>query len=100
MSDTVPDTKPSTRWFWVGLIVLLAVASIIFILNADGDEEIEQIPDSAITTQEERLNTDLTSDTAERLEQVRGADNLDAEDVDTSGETRTDAVDLTEAPGQ
>lgn len=59
MSDPVPDTNPSTRWLWVGLIVFLAIALVIVLLNADGDEELETIPDHAITTQEERLNTDL-----------------------------------------
>ena len=98
MSDPVPDTNPSSRWFWVGLIVLLAVASIIFFLNADGDEEIETIPDSAITTQEERLNTDLTSDTAEGLEQVRGADAENVQAVESTTETQTGVTDLTEPP--
>ena len=100
MSDPVPDTKPSSRWFWVGMIVLLAVASIIFFRNADGDEEIETIPDNAITTQEERLNTDLTSDTAEGLEQVRGADAGDVQAVENQTETQTASDDLTEAPAQ
>ena len=100
MSDPVPDTNPSSRWFWVGLIVLLAVASIIFFLNADGDEEIETIPDSAITTQEERLNTDLTSDTAEGLEQVRGATAEDVQALENQTETQTGSDDLTEAPAQ
>ena len=100
MSDPVPDTKPSSRWFWVGMIVLLAVASIIFFLNADGDEEIETIPDNAITTQEERLNTDLTSDTAEGLEQVRGADAGNVRALENQTETQTASDDLTEAPAQ
>lgn len=100
MSDPVPDTKPSSRWFWVGMIVLLAVASVIFFLNADGDEEIETIPDSAITTQEERLNTDLTSDTAEALEQVRGATAEDVQALENQTETQTGSDDLTEAPTQ
>ena len=100
MSDPVPDTKPSSRWFWVGMIVLLAVASVIFFLNADGDEEIETIPDSAITTQEERLNTDLTSDTAEALEQVRGADAADVEALENETETQTGSTELTEPPAQ
>ena len=100
MSDPVPDTNPSSRWFWVGMIVLLAVASIIFFLNADGDEEIETIPDNAITTQEERLNTDLTSDTAEGLEQVRGADAGDVRALENQTETQTASDDLTEAPAQ
>ena len=73
MTDPVPDTKPSTRWFWVLILVGLAVALVIFVLNADGDEEIEEIPDSAITTTEERLNTDLgLEDDSDAAEQVNG----------------------------
>ena len=41
MTDPVPDTKPHTRWMWVGIIVLLAVAAVIMFLNPDGDETVE-----------------------------------------------------------
>ena len=81
MTDPVPDTKPSTRWFWVLILVGLAVALVIFVLNADGDEEIEEIPDSAITTTEERLNTDLglEDDMEEAVDQVNGIEPADVE---------------------
>ena len=73
MTDPVPDTKaPATRWMWLGVIVLLAVAFVIFLLNPDGDEELETIPDAAITTTEERLNTDL--DLNRDLPPVNGAE--------------------------
>ena len=81
MTDPVPDTKPSTRWFWVLILVGLAVALVIFVLNADGDEDIEEIPDSAVTTTEERLNTDLglEDDMEEAVDQVNGIEPADAE---------------------
>ena len=73
MTDPVPETKPTTRWFWVGLLVLLAVALVIFVFNADGDEDEFEVTDEAITTQEERLNTDLgTTEIEEGYEQVEG----------------------------
>ena len=73
MTDPVPETKPTTRWFWVGLLVLLAVALVIFVFNADGDEDEFEVTDEAITTQEERLNTDLgTTEIQEGYEQVEG----------------------------
>lgn len=74
MSDPVPDTKaPRTRWMWVGVIVLLAVVFVIFLLNADGDEDLEEVPDYAVTTQEERLNTDLPLAGEDDLPPVDGA---------------------------
>lgn len=75
MNDPVPDTKsPGTRWMWVGVIVLIAVAFVIFLLNPDGDEELETIPDYAVTTEEERLNTDIPLATDEDLPPVNGAE--------------------------
>ncbi|QYJ07562.1 hypothetical protein [Qipengyuania flava] len=56
MTDPVPNPNPTTRWLWVGVIALLAVVAVIMFLNPDGDESLETIPDSAITTQEERIN--------------------------------------------
>ena len=84
MTDPVPDSKPSTRWFWVGLIVLLAIATVIFVFNADGDESEFEVTDADVTTTEERLNTDLglEPDMEEAAEQVNG---LDAP-VDTTDE--------------
>ena len=44
-------------------IVLLAVAAVIVFLNADGDDPA--LSDNAVTTQEERLDTDLDSTAGE-----------------------------------
>ena len=84
MSDKVPDTKPPTKWLWLGAIVLLAVATVIFVLNADGDEDLETIPDHAITTDEERMNTDLpvTEDMSGMLDGT-GADDAAANESTT-----------------
>ena len=80
MTDPIPDTKaPRTRWMWVAVIVVLAVASVIFFLNADGDEEIETVPDYATTTTEERLNQDLRPDADEDV-----SDMLDGPDATTT----------------
>ena len=71
------------KWIWLGVIVLLAVAAVIIFLNADGDEP--QLPDSAVTTTEERLDTDLTPDdeiTEEALEDVNGAGDIDVVEPD------------------
>ena len=62
-NDDVIETKSKSKWFWLAAIVLLAVAAVIVFLNADGDEPA--LPDSATTTQEERLNTDLDSTAGE-----------------------------------
>ena len=81
MTDPVPDTNPSTRWFWVLILIGLAVALVIWVFNADGDETIEEIPDSAVTTTEERLNTDLgiEDDMDEAADQVNGIEPADVE---------------------
>ena len=93
MSDPVPDTKaPGTRWLWVAVIVVLAIAAVIFFLNADGDEDIETIPDEAITTTEERLNQPILPD---EEEDVSGM--LDGPDADATSDVETsDAVNPTE----
>ncbi|MCP9221586.1 hypothetical protein MKP08_02335 [Erythrobacter sp. LQ02-29] len=59
MSDPVPDSTPKTRWIWVALIVLLAVGVVAIYFNADGDTDDVELADSAVTTQQERLNQDL-----------------------------------------
>lgn len=84
--DTRPDVNAdepiekgrNTKWLWVGMIVLVTVAAVIVFLNPDGDEP--DLPDGAVTTQEERLNTDLTDEselTDEALEDVRGVNQVD-----------------------
>ena len=76
MSDPLPEDGPSgTKWLWVGVLVLLAVAAVIFFLNADGDESLETIPDEAMTTTEERLNTEISPPDTASLPPVNGAEN-------------------------
>ncbi|GMM93639.1 hypothetical protein [Qipengyuania sp. MTN3-11] len=75
MNDPLPEEGPSgTKWLWVAVLVLLAVAAVIFFLNADGDEELETIPDEAVTTTEERLNTDIAPPDTADLPPVTGAE--------------------------
>lgn len=76
--DDVIQKSGSSKWLWVGVIVVLAIAAVIIFLNADGDEP--DLPDSATTTQEERLNTDLNDEsqmTTEALEDVNGVNQVD-----------------------
>lgn len=47
MTDPVPDSRPPTRWLWVVLIVLLAVALVIVFLNPTGDAEEDAAADVA-----------------------------------------------------
>ncbi|KPM24569.1 hypothetical protein AAJ72_02095 [Citromicrobium sp. RCC1885] len=61
--DDAIQKNGSSKWLWFAVIVVLAVAAVIVFLNADGDEPA--LPDSATTTQEERLNTDLDSTAGE-----------------------------------
>ena len=75
--------KTGGKWIWLGVIVLLAVAAVIIFLNPEGDTP--QLPDSAVTTTEERLNTDLTPDdelTEEALEDVNGAEDFEVVEPD------------------
>jgi len=62
-NDDVIETKSKSKWFWLAAIVLLAVAAVIVFLNADGDDPA--LSDNAVTTQEERLDTDLGSTAGE-----------------------------------
>jgi len=62
-NDDVIETKSKSKWFWLVAIVLLAVAAVIVFLNADGDDPA--LSDNAVTTQEERLDTDLDSTAGE-----------------------------------
>ncbi len=76
--DEPIQNKTGGKWIWLAVIVVLAVAAVIVFLNPDGDEP--QLPDSAVTTTEERLNTDLTPDdewTDEALEDVNGAEDIE-----------------------
>ena len=62
-NDDVIETKSKSKWFWLAAIVLLAVAAVIVFLNAHGDDPA--LSDNAVTTQEERLDTDLDSTAGE-----------------------------------
>ncbi len=68
----------------------------------DPDSNIEQALDLGFvgepTLVDTVMNTDLTSDTAEGLEQVRGADAENVQAVESTTETQTGATDLTEPP--
>ena len=104
LNDDEPIQKQGTsKWLWVGVIVVLAIAAVIIFLNADGDEP--ELPDSAVTTQEERLNTDLTDEeelTENALEDVNGANPIGTVEPETdqlgndSGEIATDPGAATE----
>ncbi|MXO51701.1 hypothetical protein GRI42_10345 [Erythrobacter gaetbuli] len=39
MTDPVPDTKPGTRWMYVGILVFLVLALVFYLFNTDGGEE-------------------------------------------------------------
>ncbi len=79
MTDPIPDTKaPHTRWMWVAVIVVLAIAAVIFFFNADGDEDVETVPDYATTTTEERLNQEIRPDADEDVSGM-----LDGQDATT-----------------
>lgn len=91
LNDDDPIQKQGTsKWLWVGVIVVLAIAAVIIFLNADGDDP--DLPDSAVTTTEERLETDLTDEselTDEALEDVRGVNQIDTvtpEGMEASGD--------------
>ena len=86
-NDDVIQKKGSSKWLWLAVIVVLAVAAVIVFLNADGDEPA--LPDSATTTQEERLNTDLSDEselTDNALEDVNGVNQVDTVTPDASAE--------------
>ena len=87
MSDPVSSKSPA-KYLWMVAIALLAVAAIIFVFNADGDEELETIPDQAITTDEERMNTDLPLSDGES-EEISGMVNGSDADA-TAGDTATE----------
>ena len=64
LNDDAPIQKSgSSKWLWFGVIVVLAIAAVIIFLNADGDDPA--LSDNAVTTQEERLDTDLGSTAGE-----------------------------------
>lgn len=92
MTDPVPDTKaPGTRWMWVGVIVLLAIVFIGFLLFGSQQGDIENVPDYAETTQEERLNQDLPL-AEDDLPSVRGTDAA-AQDTITAEGGEVEVVD-------
>ncbi|RDS78545.1 hypothetical protein DL238_04700 [Alteriqipengyuania lutimaris] len=95
MNDDAPIQKQGTsKWLWVAVIVVLAIAAVIVFLNADGEDP--DLPDSAVTTQEERLDTDLTDEsevTDEALEDVNGVNQIDTvtpEGMDATDDAATD----------
>ena len=99
-NDDVIEKGRGSKWFWVAIIVLLAVGAVIIFLNADGDEP--ELPDSAVTTQEERLNTDLTSEeqlTEEALEDVNGVNQVDTVNPDEEALAQDDGEIATDPGG-
>ena len=100
LNDDAPIQKSgSSKWLWFGVIVVLAIAAVIIFLNADGDDP--ELPDSAVTTQEERLNTDLTDEqqlTEEALDDVNGVNQVDTVTADESV-TAEDDGDVATDPG-
>ena len=73
MSDTVPDTKPSTRWLWVALLVVLGIAVVIIFLDPEGDADNNVTDVTASEQAEERLDTDLEVNDP-TLPEVQGVD--------------------------
>jgi len=99
-NDDVIEKGSGSKWLWVAIIVLLAVGAVIIFLNADGDEP--ELPDSAVTTQEERLNTDLTSDeqlTDNALEDVNGVNQVDTVTPDQDAMSQDDGEIATDPGG-
>ena len=74
-NDDVIETKSKSKWFWLAAIVFLAVAAVIVFLNADGDDPA--LSDNAVTTQEERLDTDLSDESELTTEAIDDASGLD-----------------------
>ncbi|GAB5348477.1 hypothetical protein [Alteriqipengyuania sp. 357] len=98
LNDDAPiQEKGSSKWLWVGVIVVLAIAAVIIFLNADGDEP--ELPDSAVTTQEERLNTDLTDESGLADEAPDGMDSVDQLDTPEEGATDEADGDIATDPG-
>ena len=57
MTDPVPDTKPGTRWMYVGILVFLVLALVFYLFNTDGGQEpvpvgevAGEVPDPLPTT--------------------------------------------------
>ena len=73
--DDVIEKKSSSKWLWIAVIAVLALVAIMVFVNADGDDP--DLPDSAVTTTEERLDTDLSDEselTTEAIDDVNGID--------------------------
>jgi len=69
--DDVIEKKSSSKWLWIAVIAVLALVAIMVFVNADGDDP--DLPDSAVTTTEERLDTDLSDEselTTEAIDDV------------------------------
>ena len=101
INDDAPIQQTGTsKWLWVGVIVVLAIAAVIIFLNADGEDP--ELPDSAVTTQEERLNTDLTDEselTEQALEDVNGVNQVDTVTADEGATASDDGEIATDAGG-
>ena len=95
--DDVIEKKRSSKWLWIAVIAVLALVAIMVFVNADGDDP--DLPDSAVTTTEERLDTDLSDEselTTEAIDDVNGIDpvaTVAPEGAEAEGDAPETAID-------
>lgn len=57
MTDPVPSSNPSTRWLWIAVIAVLAIALVLWLINPAGDPA-----DSEITQADPSVNLEVPAD--------------------------------------
>jgi len=90
INDDQPIQKSGTsKWLWVGVIVVLAILAIIVFANPSGDRDVDPVVTDA--TQEERLSTDISNEeqmTQQAMEDVNGASRLETAPTDSMDESQ------------